>query len=377
MPHARARHQPTVIDTDASSSFACDYVAGINRVLSMPPYLLVDNIGRNIEVWRFQSGGLDPVARARYDLTSYPGDPIASLLDVDLHGAFLRGDGRELLTVNHYGRVRRFDLLSGPEMRPTREWQLLGDTERVAIAGHAFITSSPRGEFTADPAQPGICLFEPIAADAKPESGPPARLDFEPALADWGVITALAASAGHDRLAVAAGQRLGVFRLACDSAGVRLGGCIWESALACHCQWLQFEESGYLWAGGHRPVAVNPPDGNWDACCGGSIDAFESDGRRHHVATALPEATAWGYGADPIVVSADGGELYVLGRDASLHVVTVRTGAQHRRYAAVESQDGVASPSLGIGHATRREGWVYAGFSRGGFRLIRYDVRPA
>ena len=59
--------QPTVIDTDASSSFVCDYVAGVNRVLSLPPYLLVDNIGRNVELWRFQSGDREPAARALYD----------------------------------------------------------------------------------------------------------------------------------------------------------------------------------------------------------------------------------------------------------------------------------------------------------------------
>jgi hypothetical protein len=92
--------QPTVIETDTSSSFVCDYASGVNRVLSLPPYLLVDNIGRNVEAWRFQPGDPEPSARALYDLTSYPDDPIASLLDVDLHAAFLRHDGHELLTVN-------------------------------------------------------------------------------------------------------------------------------------------------------------------------------------------------------------------------------------------------------------------------------------
>src|SRR5687767_4395782 len=125
-----AGRRPHLIETDASSTFVCDYVTGVNRVLSLPPYLLVDNIGRNFEVWRFQSDEVEPAARTRYDLTSYPDDPMASLLDVDLHAAFLRRDNRELVAVNHYGRVRGFDLAAPvARLQPAWEVQLLGDTE--------------------------------------------------------------------------------------------------------------------------------------------------------------------------------------------------------------------------------------------------------
>ena len=377
MSDAAARHRPAVIETDGSSSFVCDYVAGVNRVLSVPPYLLVDNIGRNIEVWRFQPGDRDPVARTLYDLTSYPDDPIASLLDVDLHAAFLRREGHELLTVNHYGRVRRFNMPApAVRMRPTWEWQLMGDTERIVMAGDCFITSSPRGEFTDNPSQPGVFLFEPIGTAPGSASGQPGRLRCEQALADWGVISALAVSAPNNRLAVAAGLRLGVFGLACSNAGLQLGRCIWEALLAFHCQWLHFDEAERLWAGGHRPFAPVAVEDEWDACRGGGIDAFTvDDGTAHHVAATLPDATAWGYGADPIVLAADGRKLHVLGRDASLHLVDVTTGASHRCYNALQSLDGVTAPSLGIGHAARREGWLYAGFSRGGFRLLRYGLR--
>ena len=148
--------QPAIVDTDPSSSFVCEYVAGVNRVLSLPPYLLVDNIGRNVEVWQFEPGAPEPCHRARYDLTSYPGDPIASLLDVDIHAAFLRRMGGELLTINHFGRVRRFELPPhGVHIHATGELQLLGDIERVVLAGDCFIGSSPRGEHTDDAPPPG------------------------------------------------------------------------------------------------------------------------------------------------------------------------------------------------------------------------------
>jgi hypothetical protein len=377
MSDAVALHRPAVIETDASSSFVCDYVAGVNRVLSLPPYLLVDNIGRNFEVWRFQSGDVEPAARARYDLTSYPDDPMASLLDVDLHAAFLRRDGRELLAVNHYGRVRGFELPApAVRMRPAWERQLVGDTERIVMAGDCFIASSPRGEFTDDPSQPGVLLFEPIAASRGPTSGDTKRLACDQALAGWGVTSALAVSAAANRLAVAAGLRLGVFGLACSSAGLRLGDCLWEAPLRFHCQWLHFDETARLWAGGHRPSSSAADSGDWDACRGGGIDSFSVDSGARHFTAALPDATAWGYGADPVVLAPGCREVYVLGRDASLHVINV-SRASHQIDRALEALDGVATPSLGIGHAALRGGSLYAGFSRGGFRLLRYDRRAA
>jgi len=372
---AAALPRPTVIDTDPASSFVCDYVAGVNRVLSLPPYMLVDNIGRNVEVWRFHDGSREPAARARYDLTTYPGDPIASLLDVDLHAAFVRADAHELLTVNHYGRVRRFTLPArSSRLRSTGELQLLGDTERVVMAGDCFVASSPRGEHTDDPAQPGVFLFEPVVRSFEP-GAETRRLACDQALTDWGVVSGLAVSPSATRLAVAAGHRLGVFDLRDTGAGLRLGACLWDATLTFHCQWLHIDEVGRLWSGGHRPLAA-ADRGDWDACRGGGIHTWAVDTGAHDFAVELPDPTAWGYGADPLVLAPGCREIYVLGRDASLHVIDLRSRASRRVYGAVETSDKVAAPSLGIGHAAMREGWLYAGFSRGGFRLLRYDLRP-
>ena len=282
MPDAAALRRPAFIETDASSSFVCDYVAGVNRVLSLPPYLLVDNIGRNFEVWQFRPGDVEPAARARYDFTSYPDDPMASLLDVDLHAAFLRHDGGELLTVNHYGRVRGFELPApAVRMRPAWERQLLGDTERIVMAGDCCIASSPRGEFTDDPSQPGVFLFEPIPASPmpaspSPASGEPGRLACDQVLAGWGVISAVAVSPAANRLAVAAGLRLGVFGLTCSSAGLHLGDCLWETPLRFHCQWLHVDGTERLWAGGYGPSSSAAASDDWDACRGGGIESRKS-----------------------------------------------------------------------------------------------------
>jgi hypothetical protein len=367
--------RPVIVDTNPASSFVCDYAAGVNRVLSLPPYLLIDNIGRNVELWRFPPDACDPSDRARYDDTAYS-DPMASLLDVDIHAAFLRDGGRELLTVNHYGRVRAF-AIPPPHVRMHATWacQLLGDMERVAISGDCFIGSSPRGEFTDDPAQPGLFLFEPIGA-VDPPRDPPERLRYEQKLADWGVIGALAISSSSDRLAVAADTRLGVFDLAASSEGLQLRDCLWESTLGCVGQWLYFGAGGRLWAGGHRPLISGGGSEDGEACRGGGIHVFERDGGGSPWRVSLPEETAWGYGADPIVLSEGERDLFVLGRDASLTAIDMRTGQSRRLYGAIDQTD-TASGSRGIGHAAARGRWIYAGFSRGGFRLLRYDTRPA
>ena len=261
---------PAVIETDTTSSFVCDYVAGVNRVLSLAPYLLVDNIGRNIEVWRFRKNGLEPIERARYDRTSHPGDPIASLLDVDLHAAFVRGGGRELLTVNHYGRMRRFALpAESAELQSAGELQLLGDVERYVMANDCFIVSSPRGEFTEDAPQTGIFLFAPLPHSLE-TSSTVTRLSFDRALADWGVITALAVSPSGGYLAVGAGTRVGIFALHADPARLLIGPCAWEANVAFESQWLHFDDTA-LMASGFLP-SPEAASGAWNACRGGAIE---------------------------------------------------------------------------------------------------------
>jgi hypothetical protein len=189
------------------------------------------------------------------------------------------------------------------------------------------------------------------------------------------VIGALAVSKASDRLAVAAAQRLGFFELSVSPKGARLGECLWDTPLEFHCQWLHFDAAHRLWAGGFWPPASDASIDDWNACVGGGVQAFAIESGRRQFTSVLPEATAWGYGADPLVLSDDSRSLYALGRDASLQVIDVMTGATTRLCDPPEAMDTRAS--LGIGHAAVRDGWLYAGFSRGGFLLIRYDLRSS
>lgn len=365
---AMSSRRPEVVPTDTSSNSVCYSFAGVNRILNLEPYLVVDNIGRNIDIWRFHNNGVEPVQRGWYDRTSTP-----SLLDVDLHAAFLRGD-HELLTVDHYGRMWRFSLPpSAARMQPTHELRLLGDVERFVMANDCFIGSSPRGHFSDDAPQPGIFLFAPLSRALATANGVTA-LPCDQALAEWGAITALALSPSATHLAVGAGTRLGVFSLVVNGTSLRIGPCAWEAEAAFESQWLHIDDTT-LWAGGFDPSSgTENEDGN--ACRGGAIEAFAVESGARTLRVGLPDVTAWGYGADPVVLAPGNRLIYVLGRDASLHVIDVRQGIAQCCYTspiAVEQEN----LSLGIGHATLRDRWIYAGFSRGGFRLFRYDLNQA
>ena len=157
-----------ILDSDRTSSFSNTGAAGINRLVPLDDLLLVDNIGRNFEL-RQVSDAAGPawIQRALYDVTLFPGEDNPSILDSDVHGAFLTADRRWLLVGNHFGRVRCFAWpLTGHgspcRPSPSVELQLPGDTERLAFDGTRLITSSPRGSYTPDPPRPGVFISESV-----------------------------------------------------------------------------------------------------------------------------------------------------------------------------------------------------------------------
>jgi sugar lactone lactonase YvrE len=357
-----------IVDSDATSSFSNTGAAGINRLVPLDGLLLVDNIGRNFEL-------RDPawIQRALYDVTIFPGEDNPSILDSDVHGAFLTSDRQWLLVGNHFGRVRGFAWpLSGPGSPsrpfPSVELQLPGDTERLAFDGTRLITSSPRGSYTPDPPRPGIFISEPVTPllTASP-AGELRRLDCRCELADWGVITALAFEPSRRLLAVSAGERLGLFGLDCDDRGELRR--FWTADLGHAAQWLAFDESGHLLVGGHE--SGSDADGSeWNACRGGTLTVRSVAGNEIG-RVVLPDATAWGYGSDPIVLSENGQVAYVVDRVAGVHAIDLATGQTDCLHEGVASAE---NESLGIGHAVRIAGYLYVGFSRGGYRVFRFSV---
>ena len=87
---------------------------------------------------------------------------------------------------------------------------------------------------------------------------------------------------------------------------------------------------------------------------------------------SLPDATAWGYGSDPIVLSENGQIAYVVDRVAGVHAIDLVTG--HTELPLRRVSQSADTESLGIGHAVRIAGHLYAGFSRGGYRVFRFRL---
>ena len=70
----------------------------------------------------------------------------------------------------------------------------------------------------------------------------------------------------------------------------------------------------------------NDDDGSeWNACRGGTLTVLTASGNEAG-RVALPDATAWGYGSDPIVLSGNGQIAYVVDRVAGVHAVDLVTG---------------------------------------------------
>ncbi|MPZ48070.1 MAG: hypothetical protein GEU75_01950 [Dehalococcoidia bacterium] len=361
--------EPVIVPTDPASTFTNSTAAGINRVVALSPdLLLVNNIGRNCELWHFDSAG-GFRQQAVFNTTIFPGEDFPSIFDLDAHAAFLADGGATLLLCNHYGLVRCFDLAAteAGSLTVAATLSLPGDTERLLLAQGCLIASSPRGQYTPEPAEPGILISErlPRLADVR---GREIALGYELGLRDWGMVTALATNAAQRLLAVGAAERIGVFALESREHGLRLGRCLWERRIPYLPQWTGFDGAARLIVAGYDATLDDPAGIDWDALGRGGFDAYSLGGDLL-LRASLPDETAWGYGADPIAPSADYRHLYAIDRRAGLHAVSTLTGEGRQIY------DGIDAPeSLGIGHAETIHGSLFAGFSRGGYRLCRYGL---
>ncbi|MPZ16541.1 MAG: hypothetical protein GEV06_01305 [Luteitalea sp.] len=371
--------------TDDASTFTNTGGAGINRLVALDDLLLIDNIGRNFEIRRLTGEGHEPAFTqiARYDVTIFPGEDIPSILDLDVHGASLSADGSLLLVCNHYGHVRCFEwpvprTPTGGRLTSSVEVQLLGDTERVLFCDDCLIVSSPRGSYTLDPPTPGIVVSERVTSSrASARAVPPRRLTYVPALQDWGTVIGLAIDTRLQLLAVASGDRVGVFGLESTKDGLRVGRCLWKKTVAHSTQWLVIDSlRERLLSAGHDGTDSDPDGDDWNACRGGVLNMFSLRGEVLSV-TALPDTTAWGYGSDPLVLSSDGTVVYAVDRTAGLHALDVATGRIEEVCGGLRMPDGQLMPSLGIGHCALVDRRLYAGFSRGGYRLFHYDTSAA
>ena len=378
-PASRERF-PTHADSRVSNS----QPAGIGRLTALDSFLIINNLGRNVEIARPSERALEPVAT--FQDTAFPGEDERSQFDLDMHTFLKSGDGRYLIAANHYGLARFFaypPALSRPaagptDLSPKTELWWKGDSERLIIAGSCLISTSPRGYAVPDAAEPGVLISAPFTdlvreAVSNPGDPRPARrLAYEPCLTDWGQTTAIALDAQARRLAVAAGSRLGLFSLCQRQSGaVRLDKALWEISAPFATSWIELSADGsLLYAAGCDLACQQIDDGNWDALFGGGFLCLSTTDARVKLETAFEPDLAWGSGGVPLALSEEDKLIWGVDRCAGLHAWSLRTGTEIPLAATARQ----SSQRLGIAHLTKLGDKLYCGFNRGGYQLHCYTV---
>lgn len=361
--------------------------AGIGRLTAVNGVLVINNLGRNIEISAPDGGALVPLHV--YRETIFPHDDEPSQFDLDIHAFLALAGGRQLISINHYGIVRLLtpgglgsasasasagepvELVSPLNMK----WP--GDAERFVPAGSAILSSSPRGYAVDDGAEPGILVSDPWDRAVGCAALNPGKkfgeievhqMRYRTALPDWGVITALAVSPCGRLLAVAAGTRSGVFRLSYDEQGdVCIERLLWDRRLPCAVSWLHFsEDCGDLLAGGCSPSADDDNGAEWETLAGGSLACFDRDSGESRWLRELEVDLAWGNGGDPLAYIP--GKMLVAGVDRA-GALSLWNAFDGGLLAATRAP---SRESMGIAHMACLNGTIYCGFNRGGYYIFRY-----
>lgn len=373
-----------LIRTHPDSSVCNSQPAGIGRLAVFGGQLVINNLGRNIELSAVAGQGLE--LNWLSDECAFPDDDERSQFDLDMH-AFLTGpDGSSLVAVNHYGRVSCFSAALLPVMRST-PWlvpdaHLLwpGDVEQFAWLGNGLISTSPRGYKCDDPPATGILISEEPwdqallrAAVVKGEVISPMaahRLRYQRLLSDWGYTTALAVDKRHLIIAVAAGPRVGVFGASLkDGGGIQLNQMQWEAELPFRCCWLRFVPDRLELAAAGFGIDCPDPDAvDWSALGGGGFAVLSADRGKLLASGRFEVDLAWGNGGTPLVLS-NGNSLFC-GVDRNANLYSWDADGTMTVLATTRFTE-----SLGIAHLARFRDDLFCGFNRGGYTVFRYHLR--
>jgi len=320
---------------------------GIGRLAALGNLWAWNNLGRNVVF-----AGPDLVVQAVFEETDFPGEDEPSQYDLDMHAIVRLEPEGLVLALNHLGALRVFrvgDLASagGGQARPVARLAWAEDVERAVAAQGRLFTSRPARSA-------GLFVSEPVAGALGHE-----RLACEPALPEWGPVTALAASPGGDALAVGASRRVGLFALR--------GGRpepLWDRPVPLHAAWLAwFGET--LLAAGSDPPAPGIGDQDWDALRGGALLALRTSDGGEIFSRRLPDL-AWGSGG--VALCSVPGAVCGFDRRGVLHAFSTRDGA------ALGATGPLSDRPLGIAHAAAAGSAVMAGFNRAGYRLFAFGA---
>lgn len=325
------------IKTHPDSPVRNSQSAGIGRIEAFGDTILINNLGRNIEISRFENSGLH--RQRLHHETIYPVDDELSQFDLDMHAFLGSTDRRHLLALNHHGLVCVFEM---PSFRTVCSLQWYGDIERTVMIDDCLVGSSPGGYATDDPAKDGIVIGEPWG-----DSRERIRCSF--ALADWGKVSAVEAAGLRGGLAVAAGRRLGLFSLR-RSGRVRIDRLLWKVDLSFSVRWIKYAPmERKFFVAGDEFVAVSEESGKL-------LQQFP-----------LAPDIAWGNGAVPLGLAGD----QLIGADRLGGIYSWDNSSASARI--IREPD--ATQSLGFAHMAICGNHILCGYNRGGYRILHANIR--
>ncbi len=367
------------LDTHPESRVVNSESYGIARIEVLGGRLFVNNTSRNLEMSLPEENGLRLLSK--FHQTAYPEDDVPSMYDLDFHALLLSSQGTHLFAPNHHGLIRAFSTAAlgfvggEPTADVSAEFHLRlpGDVERFAIVNDCFLCTSPSGYHVEDAAQPGILISSPWTKLPRhrlsPDPHSAHRLAYDVFLDEWGTTTALAVVRSGTALAVAAGRRLGLFRLRrLDDDGVTLAGMLWERELPVIVKFVAELASGAgLIAAGYAPPILEAGPGDWDDLGGGAFLQLSSNSGTIEAVSEFDVDLGWGNGAVPLVVYSD--RLIGADRRGGLHGFSLADGRRELLVPPL-AEEGV---SFGLAHMAVLGPVVVAGFNRGGHRVLICD----
>ncbi len=339
---ARFRHRRSVrsgerswIKTHPDSPVRNSQMEGIGRIEAFGNTVVINNLGRNIETCHFENGGLH--RPSFYQETAYPDHDELSQFDLDMHAFLMSPDRRHLLALNHHGLVRVFEM---PAFRHVRSLQWYGDVERTVLIDGCLIGTSPNGFATEDPARDGIV----IGKSWEESNG---RISFSFELSDWGKVSAIAQICPGNALAIAAGQRLGLFSV----KGAAISSLLWQIDLPFAILWIKDNPAQKkILVAGDSPFAV------LDADSGRLLQQFR-----------LTPALAWGNGAVPLTLAHD----QLIGADRLGGIYSWSLKAEDSDSASPKTLlTETAAQPLGFAHMAISGNHVLCGYNRGGYKIL-------
>jgi len=146
---------------------------GIGCLKAAGNYLLINNIGRNLEIARPMNKELDSITC--YSRSIFSNDQEAIDFDLDMHAVIYNPAWKRLLALNHDGRIRMFNIenliakdaqtndsagngddrpAAWLNLEPEAEFFWKSDVEHSLLIGNCLVSSSPLGYRSCDPAEP-------------------------------------------------------------------------------------------------------------------------------------------------------------------------------------------------------------------------------